>query len=967
MRLRLLLLLLPFFASASDQFWGPDTTRNSYCWVRGAAGSPATIVCDASSPHGLSVGDVVIIYDVLGNDIVNGIRKVTATGTTTGGSCPSGTCSTFTVSDSSGNPVNSSGTFVPPTNYGGGVVPFNWGGATAAKLYPLTDHPRIWFDGPTGTLTTALKDTGGRANPTGVQYAALTNSYNAVGVNIPSTTSMDGDNGVAAALKWFVDGQPGGAQQTNSTWYPTHLPLMWSGQMTCDETVGNCGLGQFLNSFGVNTMADLVLMVELSLPVMTSGQKTDWADFITNDNTESNAGLGMHGSVSTACTKPPTSGTFNWSAGFCGSEWMFKHASDYPLGDPAAYPTQGSFGIGLDNLALSAQHSFLMAGLSVCGLDVPGDPVADRGCRLASMTAALLWNHFIALSTGSWGRGYSNYIYNRDSVQWNYGVLLAILKNSIVGFGSFSTNLATDMSLEYVYNSIPYRMGQSLNYGADPGNLSMFADYGANGLIVPSYMAGAAGQYGLYFLINAPGSPWSAACLGSSCGIGALPSAYTFVDPNATRTNWNTLPLQRNFHARTGADCQPTGHVNCALYDIAIQQMSSRTGWGTSDTLVNVMSWWLSFDGHTDTTGSCPGCLTVCKNQCLLGGNFANAVGGNIADNSTGPNNNAVIFAGNIHEYVNLGCNEFTSPHQTRWAGDDPTGDPSNRYVYTFVDLTHALCAGTVTRASREFLHLKQGTQDYIIGHFDAAAPTPITFQEYLHYRLVQDCTGGATGICSGSGTPTAYSPGISLLRAAGVVSVSDTTTSSHIDTKILNIAGSTSIYVGDQNNSDVDCSYTGSSGASCRIEVGSSANGTSVAPLSTAEWLYVHRPSTNTADTMPAITQPACTGVGATCAVVQVADSVSPKVAVFARAGGLLTSASFTSTHSGTAQYVVAGMAPGVYSVTVNGTPVLAGATVAANDNTLPFSATSGAVQIGVAIPMITLQGVTLRGVSVR
>ena len=54
----------------------------------------------------------------------------------------------------------------------------------------------------------------------------------------------------------------------------------------------------------------------------------------------------------------------------------------------------------------------------------------------------------------------------------------------------------------------------------------------------------------------------------------------------------------------------------------------------------------------------------------------------------------------------------------------------------------------------------------------------------------------------------------------------------------------------------------------------------------------------------------------------------------------------SFTTTHSGTAQYLVAGMAPGNYNVSVNGTTV-ASCSVNANDNTLYFESTAGLVQI--------------------
>jgi hypothetical protein len=67
----------------------------------------------------------------------------------------------------------------------------------------------------------------------------------------------------------------------------------------------------------------------------------------------------------------------------------------------------------------------------------------------------------------------------------------------------------------------------------------------------------------------------------------------------------------------------------------------------------------------------------------------------------------------------------------------------------------------------------------------------------------------------------------------------------------------------------------------------------------------------------------------------------------MFARQGALLTGATFTTTHSGTAQYLLTGFT-GTRSVTVGGTPVTGSPfTVVASDTTIEFSSTSGAVII--------------------
>lgn len=347
-------------------------------------------------------------------------------------------------------------------------------------------------------------------------------------------------------------------------------------------------------------------------------------------------------------------------------------------------------------------------------------------------------------------------------------------------------------------------------------------------------------------------------------------------------------------------------------------------------------------DGHGSF--GCPGCVRVFKNTGLLGGNSAGAPNGYFYDfsSSTYNHDNVIEVGGDPKNFRGAIGNCALTPNQTqiaRWnGGSNSAGDSQSRYAYLMVDLTNGYCAtANISHAWKHIIHFKKsGYQDYIVGYFDGAASTATQFREYIHYRQKQDQAA------------TAYSPGITLSRASKTVALADTATSARLNSLILNVAGANSIYVNTQNSSDSDLSYTGQmSAASGRVEVGSSTNGTSLGAVSTAEWAYVHQPSTSTSTTMPAITQPACAGTGGNCTAVQIADSSSPKVAVFGRQGANLTGAAFTSTHSGTAQYVIAGLAPGTYNVTVGGSTVVSGATVSANDNSLYFESTAGSVTV--------------------
>jgi len=72
---------------------------------------------------------------------------------------------------------------------------------------------------------------------------------------------------------------------------------------------------------------------------------------------------------------------------------------------------------------------------------------------------------------------------------------------------------------------------------------------------------------------------------------------------------------------------------------------------------------------------------------------------------------------------------------------------------------------------------------------------------------------------------------------------------------------------------------------------------------------------------------------------------------AVYMQSLGNSLTASFpgiTTTHSGTAQYIIAGLSPGTYTVEIGGTPVSGSPfTVLSGDSTIFFTSTSGALTI--------------------
>jgi hypothetical protein len=93
----------------------------------------------------------------------------------------------------------------------------------------------------------------------------------------------------------------------------------------------------------------------------------------------------------------------------------------------------------------------------------------------------------------------------------------------------------------------------------------------------------------------------------------------------------------------------------------------------------------------------------------------------------------------------------------------------------------------------------------------------------------------------------------------------------------------------------------------------------------------------------------------------IQMAGTNTSAVAVLPRGGTTYSSmASFTTTHSGTAQYVLGGLTAGKYTVTVAGSAVAGSPfTVSDGDNSIEFTSTAGTV----AVSTVVSQGTTLKG----
>src|SRR6202030_2780462 len=81
---------------------------------------------------------------------------------------------------------------------------------------------------------------------------------------------------------------------------------VFGGWPYCDETAGQCGNAQLLSGqvdYASYETYPYVLSYELVYSQLTNAQRQAFADFMLNDNSQSNMGLGIQGAPDVGCTK----------------------------------------------------------------------------------------------------------------------------------------------------------------------------------------------------------------------------------------------------------------------------------------------------------------------------------------------------------------------------------------------------------------------------------------------------------------------------------------------------------------------------------------------------------------------------------------------------------------------------------------------------------------------------------------
>ena len=424
-------------------------------------------------------------------------------------------------------------------------------------------------------------------------------------------------------------------------------------------------------------------------------------------------------------------------------------------------------------------------------------------------------------------------------------------------------------------------------------------------------------------------------------------------DPRIPSSDYTVMPHQFAFNTSGSADVTaltgwPAEYLGNAVF--------SRTGWSSvNDTLT-------LFDASTFTSGvyDSPrvGQTAIWKTGCLMGADTNPCNGFYAADPST--LSDTFGFAGAGLAQFNTGVPPLLGRTTMTWAAANAGsygaqyGDNASRYAAACVDATPNynqsalnLSVNHVQVCWADFK--KSGNDQFIFQQHDASLNSGTAAMAW-HLQFPQNgqTQRGTVNMPTGStvslggnkikslqdglGSPARTHGLITYVTSPGTITLNDDCVSH----------GGGQCAPGD--------TYSGGNGYTHRFTV---AGGSSVGALvSSFSSVAVSKIMSSLSDTTLTTSDlnPDSNFTG-----VQACGAISCAVYLRARGGKTYSSiAGFTTSHTGTAQYLIGGLTAGTYAVTVNSSPVTGSPfTVGTGDNSLYFESTAGAVavsQTGVA-----------------
>ncbi|MBZ5623165.1 MAG: putative Ig domain-containing protein [Acidobacteriia bacterium] len=651
------------------------------------------------------------------------------------------------------------------------------------------------------------------------------------------------------------------------------------------------------------------------------------------------------------------------SAKSCGYVWSHKLSGTTMMGNSTSYPATGGGNALAPNQATYSlccgsnnKYSTHMAEMEL-NLALLGDDPVRAGRNLAMSSASgidqqIRWalQYNTGFTADGAGYGVSRTLPNVIQLAWLWGKL-------IPGYPSIDLTgpWMKGTTMFKMYDALADRRNdylgfqnwgnQSNGFNGEPGLPVMGSDgpsvqQDASMMFAPT---SAEAQRYKDFLIKtgSVGAPYDT----------YTPEELTQIDPNITRLDYTLQPHQYLFQATSAATCASLTGWPCPA-NFNAQGVISHTGWQDTPNSTHLLYRSFSYySGNHDYPS--PGLWELYKVGELTTSDMVPA-----GESSWHPAElaNAIGFGPTGVSWETLfkgtGAARGVNPIVRWWSGNHGAwntafGDQDSKVAYWMSDLTSAY-KNSYTRVHRHMAHMKGAGEEIIVQYDDADAGSSVTGGIYTHTHFANNggsgfrvsYTEGAT-ICPGSsGCGGLNADRIMLSQESGAPadSIGPARTNGLV-WKVFSPGTITARY--DGTGSAGNANYPIDTGGNT-IRVSLCAGSSCGASAQTFEAVQVFKVTNSLADTTLTATQ-----LGdANWTGVQTTD----KVVLFARKGVTPTSASFTTTHSGTAQYLVAGLTSGYYDVYNGATKVVSNAAVAPGDNALEFENVAGGYTIEAA-----------------
>ena len=959
------------------------TPNTGYCNIISASNTtPIKITVSNINDCGIkNNGQVVLISEVVGNTSANIHVKNPSDRANLARQVYNISGNSFDIKDLNDNPVSGNGTYI------------NGGRVGLATLYTLKDHPRLYLDGSSGSITSSVsnKSASGRANPSNVAYVALKNSVNNFNSNYGELWGSDrsGNLTLASALRWLADLDN---TSKNSALFGIKNITQILGTPACDEGQRYCyAPASSVADYPTQYMENFSQAYSIMRGQMTASEKSNFLNFVLSDLPWTKGGQGYtdtnkikptfkvsdkntsgtvsvsNGSnvvsgVGTSFTKNVSVGdiiviphsTENvyaqgyivkeilndtslkiessmsgnitnqhymvgpaWNDSMYGFLWFSKHYeigmlcggagdvfSSVNIDCTSNYGvTDGIYqGAGDHNLWLARLLGYYSIGLATCGDDV-------RGCLLLSLANELFTDVALPRALTIWtGFSQSNPGYHVGRM---YNIILSIstmTKNSFVEKLDYlnGTDIAKKGLLWGIAGQMPYLDGYGDIYLSNAeGNIYYVSANNLRSALISMFDSPNTNEarYYKYWISN------------------ILPYNESFIRYNRGEYVWwhflwndptiepMTSPTTIHFNNTNSEKCISIfGLSKCPTNEGKYFSISNQSWQNDRTYLAFNASSYKCLDHCGDDIG---GWFVLAKNKKVLyAGDSSNFMGGK--------ENRPYLEIGGSHN--NLKSYPETGPIYINWtAGDD-------KYMVSSVDLSGAYKSGAgVSFANKQMIHLKGGTEDYIIDYVKVKTNSSTSIKGLQHFYL------------NGCGSPSSSSC-INLSRTN--LTASNIQTGVKLLTKFIGFNGN--ILLQTDNNSDTNGSYSGGQGKTFRFYVCPKGSGTNCTNSSSLEYVSVHKPTTDSSFVMPEIYSTENNNFK----IVEIKDVSNPKVVVLASNDNLGDKVTFRTTHQGSAQYVMSGLKPLNYIVLRDGKEIYS-YRVLNKENSLYFESTSGLIQL--------------------